>query len=281
MRKALGKGIDALISRVDESSGGEQIRKIRISDISPNKYQPRKTFKKETLEELSQSIKKHGLTQPIVVAKKAGKYEIIVGERRWRAAKMAGLSEIDAVVKKEVNDEQQLAFSLIENIQREDLNAVDEALAYKRLMENFHINQSELGTYCGKSRSAISNTLRILELSEEIKKAIQTGLISGGHARALLAIPDRAKRKQVFEIIISEKWSVRDVENFVRKLNPTPLKKKSKKHKNPEIKSIESELEKRLGTKVEIKTNTVENGKIIITYCSHDDFNRIYSILTK
>lgn len=288
MRKALGKGIGALISSVEEDSVKlETFQKIPVNKICPNKYQPRKVFNDDSLEELSQSIKKHGLTQPIIVYKNGnnGSYELIAGERRWRASKLAGIDQIDAVVKQDLSDERKLALSLIENLQREDLNAIDEGLGYKQLMEEFGVNQSEIANYCGKSKSTVSNTLRLLELDDDMKRAVQKGILSEGHARSLISISDMDKRKRGYHLIISEKWSVREIENYARNFSPKSQNgaiKPSKKAKMPEIAEFESKLEKHLGTKVEIRSgSSPENGKIIIRYCSIDDFNKIYSLLSK
>ena len=287
MRQALGKGIDALISKVNsDEAKKEALQKISINKIKPNRYQPRKIFKDESLEELAQSIKKDGLIQPITVCSVGnGSYELIAGERRWRASKLAGVKQIDAIVRKNLSNEQNLALSLIENLQREDLNAIDEGLGYKRLMEEFNVNQSEIAKYCNKSKSAVSNTLRLLDLDDDIKKGVQSELISEGHARALLSIGDASKRKEAYHLIISDKWSVREVENYVRNNSPKRENKKSKVskiNKTPEIIEYESNLEKYLGTKVEIQSgDSPENGKIIIKYCSLDDFDRIYNILSK
>ena len=287
MRQALGKGIDALILRVNENEARkEALQKISINKIKPNRYQPRNIFNDESLAELAQSIKKDGLIQPITVCSTGdGLYELIAGERRWRASKLAGIQQIDAIVRKNVSNEQNLALSLIENLQREDLNAIDEGLGYKRLMEEFGVNQSEIAKYCNKSKSAVSNILRLLDLDDDIKKAVQTALITEGHARALLSIGDTAKRKEAYHLIISDKWSVREVENYVKNNSPKRQNKKTKAlktNKNPEIAEYESNLEKYLGTKVEIQTgDSSESGKIIIKYCSLDDFDRIYSKLSK
>ncbi|MCK5357745.1 MAG: ParB/RepB/Spo0J family partition protein [Elusimicrobiales bacterium] len=287
MRQALGKGIDALISKVNsDEAKKEALQKISINKIKPNRYQPRKIFKDESLEELAQSIKKDGLIQPITVCSVGnGSYELIAGERRWRASKLAGVKQIDAIVRKNLSNEQNLALSLIENLQREDLNAIDEGLGYKRLMEEFNVNQSEIAKYCNKSKSAVSNTLRLLDLDDDIKKGVQSELISEGHARALLSIGDASKRKEAYHLIISDKWSVREVENYVRNNSPKRENKKSKVskiNKTPEIIEYESNLEKYLGTKVEIQSgDSPESGKIIIKYCSLDDFDRIYNILSK
>lgn len=287
MRQALGKGIDALISKVNENDAKkETLQKISVNKIKPNRYQPRNVFNDEALEKLAQSIKKHGLTQPIVVYRaENGYYELIAGERRWRASKLAGINQVEAIVRKNLSNEEKLALSLIENLQREDLNAIDEGLAYKRLMEEFSVNQSEIANYCGKSKSAVSNTLRLLDLGDDIKKAVQSGIITEGHARALISIPDTGKRTQAYQLIISDKWSVREVENYARNYAPKRQSKGNKslkKNKMLEIVEFESNLEKYLGTKVEIRSgDSPENGKIIIKYCSLDDFDRIYAMLVR
>ncbi|MBI4656732.1 MAG: ParB/RepB/Spo0J family partition protein [Elusimicrobia bacterium] len=282
MRKALGKGIDALITRIQENEiDTQEVQKIPVNRIQPNKYQPRKIFKEDSMRELSKSIQKHGLTQPIILSKPAGgeNYEIIAGERRWRACKMAGMKTIDAIVKTGIDEGKKLALSLIENLQREDLNAIDEALGYQKLMEEFHITQSELAEYCGKSKSAVSNTLRLLDLEDEIKKALQSGAITEGHGRALISIPDKEKRRRAFEFILAEKWSVREIENYSKNFYSGKSLKQSvgkRTHKSPEIVDAESRLQSRIGTKVEIhQGSSAQSGKIVIYYYSLDDFDRI------
>jgi ParB family chromosome partitioning protein len=287
MRQSLGKGIDAIITGLKENETlNEAVQKINIDKIRPNRHQPRKNFDEESLKELAQSIQKHGLTQPIVVLKdpELDNWEIVAGERRWRAAKIAGLMEIDAIVKTGLSDENRLTLSLMENLQREDLNAIEQAMAYKKLMEDFGITQTELSNYCGKSKSAISNTLRLLELNEEIQKGIQKNVITEGHARVLISIPDREKRMKIYSQILSKKMSVRDVENYARSFySEKSLKKSAKKkgHKSPEIVDMELSFQKHLGTKVEIHPGNAQNGKIIIHYYSVDDFDRISKIITK
>lgn len=280
MRKALGKGIDALIMKVQENTlENEMVEKIPLDEIIPNQLQPRQNFNEESLKELAQSIKRHGLAQPIVVTKlENGKYEIIAGERRYRACKMIGAKDIDAIVRKNINNEKKLAMALIENLQREDLNPVEQALAYKKLIDEYKMNQSEIAEYCGKSRYAISNTLRLLELEEEILDALRNSIITEGHARALLSIPDKRERNEAFQRIISENLTVRDIENYSRKFHILkPSKKRGKvAHKSPEIIALQNEMEKHLGTKVELHSGeTLQTGKIIIYYYSLEDFERI------
>jgi len=287
MRQALGKGIDALISKVHNNDiSRDSVQKLPIDSIRPNRWQPRKSFDAGTLAELVQSIKEHGLLQPISVWKDAdGSFELIAGERRWRASKAAGLKEIESIVKTDLNDQQKFGLSLIENIQREDLNAIDHALAYKQLMDEFSVSQTDIARKLGKSKSAVSNTLRLLELDEDIRKGIQTGAISEGHARALISIPDKGKRKDAYERILTEKISVREIEAYAQNFHSRRPRAKSAgagRRKTPEIIDMETRLEKHLGTKVDIAQGSApENGKITIHYYSLDDFDRITRLLKK
>ena len=287
MRQALGKGIDALISKVQNNDiSNDMVQKIPIDTVRPNRWQPRKAFDETTLAELVQSIKEHGLLQPISVWKDAdGSFELIAGERRWRACKAAGMKEVEAIVKKDLSNQQKFGLSLIENIQREDLNAIDHALAYKQLMEEFSISQTDIARKLGKSKSAVSNTLRLLELEEDIQKAIQTGAISEGHARALISIPDKGKRKEAYECILTDKISVRELEAYAQNFHERRPRARSAGKgcaKSLEIADLEARLEKHLGTKVEIAPgNTPENGRITIHYYSLDDFDRVTRILRK
>jgi ParB family chromosome partitioning protein len=213
-------------------------------------------------------------------------YELLAGERRLRASKMAGLAEIDAIVKKDLNDEQKLALSLIENIQREDLNAVDTALAYRQLMDEFGVSQSDIARSVHKSRTTVSNTLRLLDLEDDILQGVQSGLIDEGHARALISVPDVDRRREFYLRILAEKLTVRDVEEFARGFH-APRKSAERKvrgslRKSPEVRDLESALEKRLGTKVDICPGPgAQNGKIVIHYFSLDDLDRVTQILQK
>ncbi len=288
MRKALGRGIDSLITKVhDNDISGNIVQKIPLGNIRPNRYQPRRNFEEAALKELAESIRERGLLQPISVWKDSGEdqYELIAGERRLRAAALAGLAEIDAIVKRDLDDEQKLALSLIENIQREDLNAVDTALAYRELMQNFGVSQSDIAKRVGKSRAAVSNTLRLLELDEDIRQGIQGGLIDAGHARALISIPDSAKRREAFQRIVAEKLSVREVEAFAQSFHARPKTQRVPRdgsRKTPETMELEGALEKCLGTKVEICPGPgPQNGKITIHYYSLDDLDRVTQILKR
>ncbi len=292
-RQALGKGLDALIKQTQEvmhmptaevqkaQTPGMSVTRIAVSKIVPNRFQPRRVFDEEKLQELAQSIKEHGLTQPIVVVYDAGldKYEIVVGERRFRATQLAGLTEIDAIVHKHLGDQEMCALALIENIQREDLNPIETALGYRNLMSKFYINQTDLASYCGKSKAAISNALRLLDLEPEIQQALQDGTLSEGHGRALLMVTDPAKRDMLFKKMQKSKMSVRQAEDAARALM-FPAKKGDKAGKPVEVTSFENELQSALGTKVEVKCGkNMKKGTLVIHYHSLDELDNIASRL--
>ncbi|MDA8131952.1 MAG: ParB/RepB/Spo0J family partition protein [Elusimicrobia bacterium] len=288
-RKALGRGIDSLITKVrDNDISGDMVQKIPVGAIIPNPYQPRRIFDEEKLAELAESIKSGGLLQPITVWRNNGdgQYTVLAGERRLRACKLAGLAEIDAIIRKDLSDEQKLGLSLIENIQREDLNAVDTAMAYRQLMDSFSVSQADIAARVGKSRAAVSNTLRLLELDADIRQGIQSGAITEGHARALISIPDSSKRREFYQRIISEKLTVRDVEGFAQgfhKDRPRAAKApRGGSRRTPEVLALESELEKTLGTKVEVCPGPgPQNGRIVVHYFSFDDLDRVTRIIKK
>ena len=294
-RLALGKGLDALIkqtqevvqmttqeaAQVVETSSGAAVAKIAVNKIVPNRFQPRRVFDEEKLQELAQSIKEHGLTQPIVVVYDAGldKYEIVVGERRFRATQLAGLTEIDAIVHKHLGDKEMCALALIENIQREDLNPIETALGYRNLMNKFYITQTDLASYCGKSKAAISNSLRLLDLEPEIQQALQEGTLSEGHGRALLMVTDPAKRDLLFKKMNGSKMSVRQAEEAARALM-FPAKPAAKQTKPAEVASFENDLQSALGTKVEVKYGkNIKQGTLVIHYHSLDELDNIASRL--
>ena len=293
VRQALGRGLDALIKQTQEISNmttqevtaaaptGTVVSRIAVSKIVPNRFQPRRVFDEEKLQELAQSIKEHGLTQPIVVVSDAGldKYEIVVGERRFRATQLAGLTEIDAIVHKHLGDQEMCALALIENIQREDLNPIETALGYRNLMNKFYITQTDLASYCGKSKAAISNALRLLELEPHIQDALQEGTLTEGHGRALLMVSDPAKREQLFKKLKNSKMSVRQAENAARALM-APSKKAAKGAKPTEVASFENDLQVALGTKVEVKYGkNMKKGTLVIHYHSLDELDNIASRL--
>ncbi len=282
MRQALGKGLDALLAgNVEEGqTEGDGIRarvqKIDLDKIIPNRYQPRKTFNEESLKELALSIKQHGLTQPVVVVYDAGldKYELVVGERRFRASQLAGFKDIEAIVHARLDDKQMCALALIENIQREDLNPIETALGYKSLMQKFSISQTELGEYCGKSKAAVSNSLRLLTLDDIMQKAIEEGSLTEGHGRALLMVSDTNKREVLFKKMLSSKMSVRQAENAARDImSPKEVKKTAK---NPDTVAFEQGLQEALGTKVEIKHGAKpEKGTLVVYYNSLEELEVI------
>jgi ParB family chromosome partitioning protein len=264
------------------------VQKIPLGRIRANRFQPRRIFDDAALGELAESIKERGLLQPISVWKDHNDdhFELIAGERRLRASKLAGLAEIDAIVKRDLDDEQKLGLSLIENIQREDLNAVDTALAYRQLMDAFGVSQADLAKRVGKSRAAVSNTLRLLELDADIRQGIQSGAISEGHARALISIPDSSKRREFYQRIMAEKLSVRDVESFAQGFHAQkPRAQRAQRagsRRTPEAVELESSLEKTLGTKVEVCPGPgPQNGRIVIHYFSLDDLDRVTQIIKK
>lgn len=275
-KKALGRGIDALISRADAVYNKEIIQKIPLDKIIPNRHQPRKNFDESSISELAQSIKENGLAQPIIVTRINNEtYEIVAGERRYRACKSLGWTEIDAIIKNDLTDDKKLKLALIENIQREDLNPVEKAYAYKKLID-MGMSQNDVAHTCGKSKSSVSNTLRILELEDDILDAIKNGNITEGHARALLQIPNKEERKNIFKKIINENMSVRDVENAAKKYYHSKTKKTKKTlNKSPEVYDMERLFESKLGTRVQINPSTDISGKIIIEYFNLDDFDRI------
>jgi len=293
MRQALGRGLDALIPggaplSPADSDPGAVIRKIPLSSIRPNHLQPRKHFDPEKLSELALSIKEHGLAQPILVSHSAASnsFELIAGERRLRAAELAGLSEIEAVVKNPESDRERLAIALIENIQREDLNPIETGLGYLRLMKEFGMNQTQLTQIVGKSKAAVSNTLRLLDLPEEIQKAVQNGQLSEGHARALLSIEEPMERHKLFRLAVDQRLSVREVEDYARRVQSgqvLPEKSPARPPKPPkpaDIKALESALQQKLGTKVEIKTRKDgTRGALTIHFYSLEEFDRLVIML--
>lgn len=297
-RKALGRGLSALIPAAPATpaataavaaADGTPI-KIAVDKIRVNHLQPRRHFDPEALGELAASIKQHGLAQPIVVSYDplSRSYELIAGERRWRATQLAGFHEIEVVVRQPKDDKQRLALTLIENLQRADLNPIEVALGYLRLMKEFGINQTALGEEVGKSKSGISNTLRLLELPEEIQKALQFGQLSEGHGRALLMVTDPNLRHAVFKKVLEGKLSVRETETLAKQVEAgeppaeeAPVKKAAPP-KPADLRALEETLQTSLGTKVVIRANkNPAKGSIQIHYFSFDDFDKIIKVLKK
>ncbi len=286
-KKGLGKGLGALLnveSVVETTTEKERdVKKIKITQIEPNKSQPRTDFDEEKLEALADSIREYGILQPIVVKlNQNGFYTIIAGERRWRAARMAKLKEIPAVVKS-FDEKSEKEVALIENLQRENLNAVEEAAGIKELMEDYGLTQEEVARKLGKSRSAIGNSVRLLHLPEKVKKAIKEELISMGHARALLGLSDEKTMIDVLEKIISGDFSVRQTEQYINSLKVVKKEKVVSKEEveiNRYIKSLEEKLSSDLGTKIKI-VHKKNKGKIEIPYSSSEDFERIIQLIQK
>ena len=277
IKKGLGRGLEALIPNVDLSSGAE-VHELRINEVEPDTSQPRKYFDEEGLTSLSESIKAHGVVQPIIVTKDNNQYKIIAGERRWRAARKAGLKTIPAIIR-EYSGKKALEVALIENIQRQDLNAIEEAEAYQRLAEDFNLTQEEISATVGKSRPAIANTVRLLTLDKRVKEMICSGRISGGHARVLVSLKDGGAQYETALFIEQKKLSVREVEELIKKMLSPKI---SKDQKNNKYEDVESDISERLknifGTKIkmDLKKN---KGKIIIECFSNDELDRVLEML--
>ncbi len=280
MRKALGRGLEALIpSFTSEEEKKEVIVNIPLDKIKPNKYQPRFHFAEEKIKELADSIKEKGIVQPILVSAKEEGYELIVGERRWRASQIAGLKEIPALVKK-MSEREIFEISLIENIQREDLNPLEEAEAYQRISKEFKLTQEEVAKKLGKTRSSLANSLRLLNLPEKIKGFLSSGILSSGHARAILSLKEQKSQEDLAQRVATQKLSVRETEEIVKHYKPKKGKTKpgEEKTQNPEITNLEEKIQYALGTKVKIK-NSGKKGKIEIFYYSLEDMERIIKLL--
>ena len=269
--------VDTKKSSQQETSNGE--RMMKISMIEPNREQPRKKFDEDALQELSESIKQYGILQPLLVSDKKDYYEIVAGERRWRAAKMAGLNEVPVVVK-EFSTQEIVEISLIENIQREDLNPVEEAMAYKRLIDEFHLKQDEIAERVSKSRTAVTNSMRLLKLDSRVQQMMVDEMISAGHARAILAISDPEQQYNAAMKVFDEKLSVRETEKLVKSIL-TPTKKKpvvSNPTEDAIYESLEEKMKGITGTRVFIHRKKNNKGKIEIEYYSRDDLDRIIDL---
>lgn len=287
----MGKGLDSLIpvhnNTEKEKAVVEKVVEkktdtvLRITEIEPNKGQPRKNFNEDALEELADSIKQFGLIQPLVVQKRDGYYEIIAGERRWRAAKKAGLKEVPVIIR-DYTDEEMMEIALIENLQREDLNPIEEAQAYKKLINDYKLKQDEIAEKVSKSRVAITNSMRLLKLSEKVQDMIVDEMISSGHGRALLALNDKKMQEELANRIFDEKLSVRETEQIVKALNnPKEKKKKEEYSDNFVYEKIENEFKEIIGTNVSIKRKSQDKGKIEIEYYSTEDLERIIDLMKK
>ena len=288
-RKALGKGLDALIPGAGEdaepaSGVGTEARRpgnagvvtrIQIRSIEPNPLQPRKDFDRESLEELADSIRQKGVLQPILVRAAGEGYELVAGERRLRAAKLAGLKSIPAIVYVVETDADMLELSIIENVQREDLNAIDTALAYRKLVDDCSLTQEQVSERIGKSRAAVTNKMRLLGLPAEVQKKVRAGDLSEGHARALLGLPTRKEQVDLARRVISQGLSVRDVERLVKRfIGEDGREKQVKKELSPRLQAILEEMQRALGTKITL-TGSEKKGSLKIDYYSPDDLTRI------
>ena len=277
-RNTLGRGLGSLLNVSENKDENKFFDEIDINDISINKDQPREYFNEEKLSELSLSIKKHGIIQPVTVRKiNDNKYQLISGERRYRASKLSGLTKIPAFIRNN-NDDNLLEIALIENIQRENLNSLEIAISYKKLIDELKIKQEELGERVGKNRTTINNYLRLLKLPPSIQKGIKESKIQMGHARSLIAIEKSDVQLKIYHLILKNKLSVRKTEELVRNLNTKKLSNLKKNIKNNEIIKLESKLSSFFGTKITTKGDE-KSGKIIVPYKSTNDLNRILELL--
>ncbi|WP_031556537.1 ParB/RepB/Spo0J family partition protein [Lachnospira multipara] len=294
--KGLGKGIGALIPEVETSSPKQVVKevevvkevikevpvenKVKISLVEPNREQPRKMFDEDALIELSESIKQYGILQPLLVQKKDNYYEIIAGERRWRAAKMAGIKEVPVIIK-DYTTQEVMEIALIENIQREDLNPIEEAQAYQRLIKDYRLKQDEVAEKVSKSRTAITNSLRLLKLDPRVQDMVVEGKLSSGHARAIITIEDKDKQYFIAQKIFDEKLSVRDVEKLMRELDKPEKQEKPKPENDFIYRDLEEKFRKIIGTQVVIKNKNNNKGKIEIEYYSQAELERIIDLFKK
>lgn len=297
MARGLGKGLDSLIPNaigegkknsddVNSNGQGEKGSEtvVKITSVEPNREQPRKNFDEDALQELADSIKQFGLLQPILVQDRKDHYEIIAGERRWRAAKIAGLKEVPVIIKN-LEEREIVEISLIENIQRENLNPIEEAQAYKRLLTEFNLKQDEVAERVSKSRTAVTNSMRLLKLCDEVQQMVIDDMISTGHARAILSIEDPEQQYMIAQKIFDEKMSVRDVEKFIKNLNKPNSKKIQNNDKDKSLEYIYQDtaekMKESLGTKVNISAKDNGSGKIEIEFFSHEDFDRLAGMIIR
>lgn len=290
--RGLGKGLDSLIpvaAAQTETKGTEEKKEdnaqgtyVKITKVEPNREQPRKNFDEDALQELADSIKQYGIVEPLIVQDRKTHYEIIAGERRWRAAKLAGLKEVPVIVRN-YTEQEIVEISLIENIQREDLNPIEEAQAYKRLLTEFNLKQDEVAERVSKSRTAVTNSMRLLKLCDEVQQMIIDDMITTGHARALISIEDAEQQYTIAQKVFDEKLSVRDVEKLVKNLNkPEKAKKEPVTDKALEAvyQDLEEKLKQSLGTKVAITSKGAGTGKLEIEFYTHDDLEKLTELLT-
>lgn len=292
-KRGLGKGLDSLIptavqegTKVNSKVSAEKENKdgatlVKITKVEPNREQPRKNFDEDALLELSESIKQFGLLQPILVQDRKDYYEIIAGERRWRAAKLAGLKEVPVIIRN-LTEQEIVEISLIENIQREDLNPIEEAQAYKRLLTEFNLKQDEVAERVSKSRTAVTNSMRLLKLCDKVQQMIIDEMITTGHARALIGIDDAEEQYNIAQRIFDEKLSVREVEKLVKNLHkPVKAKKEPNKTLEAIYQEIEEKLKQSLSTKVAVSSKADGSGKIEIEFYDHEDLDRLIEQIMK
>ena len=275
-KKGLGKGLDSLIP---DNRGAKTAEPELPSEKEPNREQPRKKFEEDGLLELADSIKQYGILQPLLVKRKKDYYEIIAGERRWRAAKIAGIKEVPVIIK-EYSDQEIVEIGLIENIQRENLNPIEEAMAYKRLLEEFNLRQDEVAERVSKSRTAVTNSMRLLKLNEKVQQMIIDDMISMGHARALLAVDNKEQQYILANKIFDEKLSVRETEKLIKDIKNPKKPKKKKEADNPFVyKDIEEKMKEVMGTKVNISSKGNGKGRIEIEYYSDKELERMFDMI--
>lgn len=276
-RRGLGKGLEALIPMAQEAPGG--VTQVPVSAITPNPMQPRVRLDPEALAELAASIREHGLIQPLIVSQQGPeRYQLIAGERRWQAAKIAGMATVPAILK-ETTPQQALELALVENIQRADLNPLEEASAFRQLVEEFGLTQDQVADRVGKSRAAVTNTLRLLRLPVQVRDCLAEGTIYEGHARALLALPTPEAQVATLALVVKRALSVRQTEELVRRLLEQPVPEKPKHTVTPETEALEEEFRQTLGTKVNLYRNRKGRGRLIIHFYSEEELQAIYDVI--
>ena len=291
--KGLGKGLNALLSTESlVENKRDSVIELKINDVAPNTDQPRKKFSEDSLQELADSIKEHGVIQPLIVQKKGNGYKIVAGERRWRASRLAGLEVVPAIVR-ELTDEQTMEQALIENLQREDLNPLEEAMAMNNLLKTHKLSQEQLAQKLGKPRATIANTIRLINIDESLQDFLVNGDLSAGHAKALLALKDGEEQRKAADVIIAKDMSVRQAEEYIRRLVnlSTASGKRSEEEVKPEVseqvqistKEVETSLKKVLGSRVKLKLSDTSTGKgkLVIDYKNYDDLDRLIKLLAE
>jgi ParB family chromosome partitioning protein len=276
-RRGLGRGLEALIPTADEVAGG--LTQVPVAAITPNPMQPRTVLDREALADLAASIGEHGLIQPLIVTQQGpDRFQLIAGERRWQAARMAGLASVPAIIK-EATPQQALELALVENIQRADLNPLEEASAFRQLVDEFGLTQEQVAVRVGKSRVTVTNTMRLLRLPAEAKQALSDGTIHEGHARALLALPTPEAQIAALKTVINKALSVRQTEELVRRLMAGPQPRKPKPPVNPETQALEEEFRETLGTRVHLYRNRRGQGRLVIHFYSEEELQTIYDVI--